>query len=503
MSDSEFEELMNMRTTDDVAVNEYEDTHAGEVAENYGSASENGDAPRPSPTPLPIENLPIQHEEIEMSVAQVQEDGEGVTTPSPDTTVTTPSAGSSTITPGTTGEDKERTAPETENHIEGNTVDNKARYDEERKRKPDETVFGEKIEDFAPLEQKTIEPGEEGYGTFLEEVQFECQPCPDEFRMFDTYNVDYEGFKWTKIEAMERKKLLDGSKSRKFHRHAGHVLKGGVFERHSAAKKYNEWRTSIIGDRKRFPGEYAKAPRRIKLIEHEPCGPKGEASKWAANINTLKNMLKLGCRGSHITLVVIVAGNQSAAEGICNEWYDAILNLLKEFPENFAVEIENESVSGVDPSTWYRKDNLAEKRKAHTIEEACRLEGYGATGHHPVDDWESYLDTVKDSNRWRHGDAAFVEYMENDRKRMMECLAQRDTINLEASRKIVDQNFAKSHKFVEDVRHFQLHGALPGEVLPGQKMPDGKVRPANVFAPSPKLFKAISKKSNTNAMSPP
>jgi hypothetical protein len=66
-------------------------------------------------------------------------------------------------------------------------------------------------------------------------------------------------------------------------------------------------------------------------------------------------MLRSSARGTHFTFAITIPGDSSAAGGTYVEWYNAIRALLVEFPENFAVEIESESITNADPSAWYPK----------------------------------------------------------------------------------------------------------------------------------------------------
>ena len=52
----------------------------------------------------------------------------------------------------------------------------------------------------------------------------------------------------------------------------------------------------------------------VRLIEHEPYGPKGEVGKWAANINALRRLPKQLSRGTHFVFVITAASIQSADE---------------------------------------------------------------------------------------------------------------------------------------------------------------------------------------------
>jgi hypothetical protein len=98
---------------------------------------------------------------------------------------------------------------------------------------------------------------------------------------------------------------MNGTKGKKLHRHGGeHLDKDSLFERFSATKRYQEWRNSVVGGRSKNTGEYMKVPRKVRLIEHEPYAPKGEAGKWAANIKALESLLMQPSRGTHFTFVV-------------------------------------------------------------------------------------------------------------------------------------------------------------------------------------------------------
>jgi hypothetical protein len=144
------------------------------------------------------------------------------------------------------------------------------------------------------------------------------------------------------------------------------------------------------------------------------------------------------------------------------------------------VEIDADSVSIANPSLWHPKDDLEDKTTKHTFDDSCALSGYGKGSIKTARNrWAIKMDEVKDINHWKHDNPAFLQC-----KVMMEALQQRDRDNLAWRRKVIKNHFATSRKFVDDVRHFYEHGVIPGEILPGQTMADGKIRPAGIHAPS-------------------
>jgi hypothetical protein len=62
------------------------------------------------------------------------------------------------------------------------------RYGIDRQRKQDENTFGEKLKRFAPLNQEIIQRSGKGHEIYLERIQFEYEPCPEDLRMFDTFS---------------------------------------------------------------------------------------------------------------------------------------------------------------------------------------------------------------------------------------------------------------------------------------------------------------------------
>jgi hypothetical protein len=69
-------------------------------------------------------------------------------------------------------------------------------YEETRKQKLGYNVFGEKLDRFTPLKQETIQQGEVCHGVFLERVESECEDCPEQYRMFDTFHRDNPALEW-------------------------------------------------------------------------------------------------------------------------------------------------------------------------------------------------------------------------------------------------------------------------------------------------------------------
>lgn len=192
---------------------------------------------------------------------------------------------------------------------------------------------------YDPIEHHVFAEGEEHFGKYHSQTTFECDPCPEEFKYskIDLHNDD--NLEHTK--ANERKIRIDGQVSKKKHRWAGVHVINGIFERRSAAHKYMEWRRITL---RKVDKVNAKKPRLITLIEREPCGMVGEAGKWAGNIRSLKEMLRVLAPGSHITMVVDAKPSEWASVGYYDEWYQAILDMLRDWPKNFDVKIEDDSI---------------------------------------------------------------------------------------------------------------------------------------------------------------
>jgi hypothetical protein len=134
----------------------------------------------------------------------------------------------------------------------------------------------------------------------------------------------------------------------------------------------------------------------------------------------------------------------------------------------------------------------------YTLEDACFNSHYGNTPSEAIDAWEPAMDRYKDTKRWRHETPAFVKLRQDSIDTMLQSLRTRDLQSLADRCKLIDEQFAVSRQFLNDIHHFQQHEVLPGETLPGQMMPDGKMKPLNKVAPSADLFKQITKGLSNN-----
>lgn len=211
-----------------------------------------------------------------------------------------------------------------------------------------------------PKEHTIIPDGELQQSEYVSHLVFECDPCPEELRYSDFNENDR--FELLEVEVGQKKISVTGKQKRRRHLYKGTNWgeRDGT-ERMSAAKKYAQWREQTI---RASDSKFRKAKRLVILIEHEPCGPKGEAGRWAGNIRYLKHMLKTLVPGSHITIVVDVTGNAFTAVGYYQEWLQAMLDLLKDYPRNVVIDVQNGSILKANFSDYHPALQRAEK--AHT-----------------------------------------------------------------------------------------------------------------------------------------
>jgi len=230
------------------------------------------------------------------------------------------------------------------------------------------------------------------------------------------------------------------------------MQKNGVKGRHSAAKRYQDWRMNVLSQSKTVLREIQKALRLVRLIEGKPCGPVGEAGVWASNARAISKLLRNSFKGSHFTFVIVVGGGQVAASERYNEWYNTLLEVLRDFPENFSVEITSESVMGVNPANFYPKDDLAERaQKYHVGDCLIHYDTIDNKGNPGRSFRESQMDSIKDRNGWSSGSDPFIEYKQHNLDSMMAKLREREEANRVTFCQVIDDNFAVCRRFVEKV----------------------------------------------------
>jgi hypothetical protein len=117
-----------------------------------------------------------------------------------------------------------------------------------------------------------------------------------------------------------------------------------------AAEKYLLWRTKTL---RKIAKTEAKRPCLVNLIELDPCGHQSEAAFWAQKIKALKQIFRSLAPGTRIKIWVMCAINPSLLKGFYTEWYQAILDLKKDWPNQVFVEILNDSVMDTDVASHY------------------------------------------------------------------------------------------------------------------------------------------------------
>jgi hypothetical protein len=89
------------------------------------------------------------------------------------------------------------------------------------------------------------------------------------------------------------------------------------------------------------------------LIELDPCGHQSEAAFWAQKIKALKQIFRSLAPGTRIKIWLMCVVNPSLLRGFYTEWYQAILDLKKDWPNQVFVEILNDSVMDTDVASHY------------------------------------------------------------------------------------------------------------------------------------------------------
>ncbi|KAF2647299.1 hypothetical protein K491DRAFT_699710 [Lophiostoma macrostomum CBS 122681] len=208
----------------------------------------------------------------------------------------------------------------------------------------------ENLKKYMPAKEYVFEPGNPDHDTYYASAYFEADPCPPEVQHRE---LEDSSFTWEEIpEGSYRGEpgvYSDGTKKRLRARKSGdtgHHITALNFERMSATDKYLQWRERILSlpDRR----AHKRKPRKITLGEYEPYGQKGEGDKWALKVKQLDRMLKTLAPKSHVTMILVVKSNKFVHQGHYRNWYDAILEILHKYPNNFAVQLEDTSILDFD-----------------------------------------------------------------------------------------------------------------------------------------------------------
>ena len=164
---------------------------------------------------------------------------------------------------------------------------------------------------WAPLSHKPIYPGEPGYGIYKSRVVFESNPVPAELKYCNS--------------------------------NFGTTL--------SALDKFLLWRNKQVN--KLQDGGLRSAPRLIVLDEGEPCMPLHDLDKytttlWRAGGSNLGKTLTVGMPNSFVMIRIACPANIEMGRGRFHAYFEALFNLLREYPHNFSVEIVDKAIRDVE-----------------------------------------------------------------------------------------------------------------------------------------------------------
>jgi hypothetical protein len=204
--------------------------------------------------------------------------------------------------------------------------------------------------EYEPVEYVLFQEGDPEYGSYHARVVFECAPCREDLKYSDE---TLDGASWEFSEEDQPRIKLDGTESRKKHRHSGYHLVKGSPQRLSAAEKYLLWRTRTL---RQASKEDARKPCAVTLLEYEPCGQQSEPGYCAEKIKALRQIFRVLARGSHITVVLSCTANPSLVKGRYTQWYQAILDLVNDWPSQVTIRIDDDSILAVDPRDYFPKE---------------------------------------------------------------------------------------------------------------------------------------------------
>lgn len=329
---------------------------------------------------------------------------------------------------------------------------------------------------YQPISHEPILLGEIGYGLFKSRLVFEADPCPPE-KLFG--GLDYENFEYTNVKEGTNRIKADGTKSKKKYTGSGAEMNvDTVFQRMSASEKLTLWRNNGTISKLK-DGEIRRNERLIVLLEHEPCGPKVEASRWADKVKHLEHVLKKNLPDSHITLRTFISASDFVGDGRFRPYINVLLDLLRKYPHHFCVELEDQSIMDADPADFHpttEEDdyNVEKQRKLLTPERVCHIKGFD--DEDPLNGKLLKL-AENEEYKWRQAEQEkmgrrpdynwyWIEgWMNQKIKEWREEILARVTDKLQARCQEINEEFRFIWKFVEDIRHFNSHGVLPGEAV--------------------------------------
>jgi hypothetical protein len=285
---------------------------------------------------------------------------------------------------------------------------------------------------YPPLSHEPILPGEYGHGRLKSRLVFEADPCPPEYR-----NANVSGY-----------------------------------YRVSAAEKFDKWRQN--GPISKLDDEdIRKNERLVYLLEHEPCGPTGEPSRWGDKLLYTAKWVKSLMPDSFIIIRTVIPANDSVPSGQYIDYLNSLRKLVTEFPYHFSVQLEDESILNTPvtpfyPTTADKKYNAEIQRKEITFNQVFAHHG----AYQGEEDLWKAAEAEEEASRVQRQEELGVRSLPIDhgyiRQLKMEKFLQwkEDAIAelpklLQLHCKKITEAFTFAQKLVQDLQSFHLKGFMP------------------------------------------
>ncbi|KAF2876207.1 hypothetical protein BDV95DRAFT_590364 [Massariosphaeria phaeospora] len=314
-----------------------------------------------------------------------------------------------------------------------------------------------------PELHEPIRENEDGHGTYHSFLVFESEPCPEKYQ-------EVKDILWQqhKLDRGHQRVGMDGDLLKKrYTKDMAWDIIADDLQRLSAAEKLDLWRTEVFAKLK--DGEIRRAPRKMRLLEHEPCLNDTEAGRWASKLKGIGQHMKYRFPDSHITIVTSITPCDFLGRGFFRTYMEEILQLLKDRPHNFYVELEDETILTAKAADYYPPPNRGEfdlnKKREELYSRGLEDLVQTKLGKRQVLDekvqgaWKDLEDKSKFTDYNKFEDKYILNWFQETVDEILARLAP----EYEKRCRQYDSEFEFCRDFVRKVKHFQTHGLLPGE----------------------------------------